>query len=252
MKALNYILAALLLIAAGYIGWNYFNPKVEKIYVQIKPKPEIVIKEKPDGGAVTSTNIIHQEAPEISLDSIKEKWAELLPVSEQRTQKITELTELTAKLQGELNAKNAEVKQLTEAVQQWQGKYLSVTINKDSGTVKYAYDAKIKIAGTKKDKYGNVTEVSVTSPDPAFKVTGMEVFRQEVRYPKTILNVRTELGGFYDIQGRGFPAAYGGIRADFFREARIYPFIGAGYLYDGNWRPYATAGIGFNLINWKK
>ena len=42
MKYFTGILIALLLIACCVIAWFYFNPKIEKVYVQIKPKPEII------------------------------------------------------------------------------------------------------------------------------------------------------------------------------------------------------------------
>ncbi|SHJ20051.1 hypothetical protein SAMN05443429_11218 [Cruoricaptor ignavus] len=217
MKKIVYILLALLLVSVGFNVWLKLNPKIQ--YVPV-PQNRTITYTTPSGNTVATTTVIREKeiTKVVHSDSLKKKLDNLIPDVQRRTQKIQELTEIKAKLEGELLAKDAEISELKSNIQTWKGKYMQIAYNKDSNSVKYSYNADIKIVATKKDKHGNATEISVTSPDPNFKVDGIETFRQEIFIPKKKFGIGVQGGYYYSPEmNRAFPAIGVGVSYNLIR-----------------------------------
>lgn len=188
MKILNYLLIGLLLIAAGVIAWFYFNPKIEKVYVQVKPKPEIVYVVKPDSTTVAQTTVQTVDIEkEIKADSLKQKWSGLIDDAKQ----VAELTMVKGtleaqlqKVEGEKLALIQENQKLKNNVSVWEGKYYQFVADNETGEGKLKADVAIKLVGKNLDRYGHNIEISATSDNPDFRINGMEVYRQKYEVPK--------------------------------------------------------------------
>lgn len=188
MKLLNYILIGLILIASGIIAWMYFNPKIKEVYVQVKPKPEIVYVTRPDSTVLAKTTVQRVEIEkEINADSLMHKWGSLVDDAK----KAAELTMITGtleaklqKVEGEKLALLQENQKLKNNVSVWEGKYYQFVADNETGEGKLKADVAIKLVGKNLDRYGHNIEISATSDNPDFMINGMEVYRQNYEVPK--------------------------------------------------------------------
>jgi len=197
MNVLNSILIGLLLKAGIIIGWMDLNPNIKDVYVQVKPKPELVQVHRPDSTVLAKTVIQTVEIEkEINADSLMQKWGSLIDDAKKATELTTIKGTLEAKLQkveGERLALLQENQKLKESVQVWEGKYYQFTADNETGEGRLKADVEIKIAGKKVDRYGNNIEISATSENPDFKINGMEVYRQKYEVPKRFSTLVTDV-----------------------------------------------------------
>lgn len=253
-KLFTYILIGLLLIVAGFALWLWFNPKIDKVYVQIKPKPEIIYTNKPDGGTIATieTQIADLPAETLSQDYIKYVNDTLVPALNKGLQykaEVSQLTRINAALKDSLTKANINAKNARKDVIEWQTKYITIAANPKDSTINYAYNAQLDIAeySTKETLFGDKkTYISVTSPDKNFRINGVENFTKPVKVPKDFVELNVKLNGIY-LDKTLTP--YMGAELMFNPDGRLKPAVGYGYFYtNGILIPYWSAGMQLNLI----
>lgn len=257
MRYLNAILVGLLIIAIAVIAWLYFNPKIEKVYVQLKPHPQIVYIEKSDGGTIAKTE-------EVQNDDISESHTEsylryvndtLVPALKIANNKINGLTKINAVLQDSLTKKDIVLNSIKSGKQKdeitWKTKYIEITANMKDSTAKYNYNAQIDLLKYQeresifKDKK---TVIAVTSPDKNLKVNGVTNFTKKFPPSKDFLEVNLKLQGLY-LQNALIP--YGGAELLLNPDGKLKPIVGYGYFYDNGTKqflPYWMGGLQYNMI----
>lgn len=255
-KLFTYILIGLLLIVAGFALWLWFNPKIDKVYVQIKPKPEIIYTNKPDGGTIATieTQIADVPAETLSQDYIKYVNDTLVPALNKGVRykaEVTQLTRINAALKDSLTKANINAKNARKDVIEWQTKYITIAANAKDSTVNYAYNAQLDIAefSRKESLFGEKkTYISVTSPDKNFRINGVENFTKEIKDKKDWLRLSGKIQGLY-INDAITP--YGGLELVFAPDSRLSPNIGAGYFYNpstGQMIQFFSGGIQFSIF----
>lgn len=149
---------------------------------------------------------------------VKDTLAVALDVA---VEKINELTKVKAKLEGELKATKIELAENKSKRIFYENQYLSIVSHIDSlgqpQHLRYTYNADLNIAQFSKRKnfFSKKKEyIDVSSPDPNFKVNGIEVFRKEINTPSQ------------DI-GLGLQVGYG-----FSRTLGFSPYLGVGVSYN--------------------
>ena len=254
MKYFTGILITLLLIACCVIAWFYFNPKIEKVYVQIKPKPEIIYTEKEDGGTIATieTQIGNNAAETLSEKYIGYVNDTLVPAINKGLKykaEVTQLTRINAALRDSLTKKNIVVNTVKKDVIEWKTKYIQIAANPTDSTVTYAYNAQLDVAEYEKKEslFGDrKSYIAITSPDENLKINGVENFTKELKYKKDVLQLKGKIQGFYfnkDI------TPYGGLDLIIAPDSRFNPIISAGYFYSsGNFHQFYSGGLQFNIL----
>lgn len=256
MKYLTYILIGLLLIACSIIAWFYFNPKIEKVYVQIKPKPEIVYIEKSDGGIIATTEQQYADQPAQTLSENYLKYVNdtLVPALNKGMKykaEVTQLTRINAALRDSLTKKNIVVNTVQKDVIEWKTKYIQIAANAKDSTVTYAYNAQLDIAEYQKKEslFGDKKSyIAITSPDKNLKINGVENFTKAVKSPKDLMELNLKVQGLY-LNETIVP--YGGAEILFNPDGKLKPIVGYGYFYhstSGQLLPYWLGGLQFNVI----
>lgn len=254
MKIFNYILLGLLIIACGVIAWFWFNPKVEQVYVKIKPTPQIIYTEREDGGTIAT---IESQIADVPAETLSEKYIgyvndTLVPALNKGLQykaEVSQLTRINAALKDSLTKANINAKNARKDVIEWQTKYITIAANPKDSTVKYAYNAQLDIAeySKKETLFGDrKSYIAVTSPDKNLKINGVENFTKAVKVPKDFMELNVKLNGIY-LDKTLTP--YMGAELMFNPDGRLKPAIGYGYFYtNGVLIPYWAAGMQLNLI----
>lgn len=244
----------LLVIACGVIAWFWFNPKVEQVYVKIKPTPQIIYTEREDGGTIAT---IESQIADVPAETLSEKYIgyvndTLVPALNKGLQykaEVSQLTRINAALKDSLTKANINAKNARKDVIEWQTKYITIAANPKDSTVKYAYNAQIDIAeySKKETLFGDKkTYISVTSPDKNFRINGVENFTKPVKIPKDFVELNVKLNGIY-LDKTLTP--YMGAELMFNPDGRLKPAVGYGYFYtNGVLIPYWSAGMQLNLI----
>ena len=254
MKYITWILIALLLIACCVIAWFWFNPKIEQVYVKMKPTPEIVYIEKDDGGTIAT---VEKSIANNPAETLSEKYVgyvndTLVPALNKGLRykaEVTELNRINAILKDSLSKKNIVINTVKKDVIHWQTKYISIAANPTDSTVTYAYNAQIDIAEYQKKEslFGNKkTYIAVTSPDKNFRINGMENYTKEIKDKKDILQLKGKIQGFYFNKNI---TPYGGLDLILAPDSRLNPIISAGYFYsNGNFHQFYSGGLQFNIF----
>lgn len=253
-KLLNYLLIGLLIIVAGFAAWLYFNPKIEKVYVQIKPKPEIIYTERADGGTIATIETQNGDTPAQTLSQqyigyVNDTLVPALNKGLKYKAEVTQLTRINALLKDSLTKANINAKNARKDVIEWQTKYITIAANSKDSTVKYAYNAQLDIAeySKKESLFGDrKTYIAVTSPDKNLKINGMENFTKTVKTPKDFLEVNAKVQGLY-LNKTIVP--YAGAELIFNPDGRLKPVVEYGYFHQQNkLYQYWVGGLQINLI----
>ncbi len=254
MKVINYILLVLLLIALGIIGWLYFNPKIERVYVQIKPTPEIVYIEKKGGSSIATIPQQTASEPEQTLSENYIRYVNdtLKPALEEGLKykvKFEQLTRANATLQDSLSRKNVVLNNVKKEVITWKTKYVEISVNPTDSTANYRYNAVLDVAnyGRKRHLFsGKENYISISSPDKNLTINGVENFTRSFSAPHNFLELNILVHGTY-FDGRIRPHANAEVL--FNPDGRIRPFAGYGYIYSDNvFTPIIVGGLKFNVI----
>lgn len=254
MKAVNYILLALLLIALGVIGWLYFNPKLERVYVQIKPTPEIVYIEKKGGGSIATIKQQTASEPDQTLSENYIKYVNdtLKPALEEGLKykvKFEQLTRANATLQDSLSKKNVIASNAKKDAITWKTKYIEITTNATDSTANYKYNAILDVANYERKRHwygGKENYIAISSPDKNFTINGVENFTKYLSAPRNFLELNLSVQGWL-LDGKIYPT--GSAEVLFNPDGRVRPFGGYGYFYnDGKLQPIINAGLKINLL----
>lgn len=153
-------------------------------------------------------------------DFVKDTLSKSLDVS---IDKITELSRINARLEGELKATKIALNDQKKKVTEYKDKYIKVTTTEDSigSSMTYLYDAKLDVVHyTKKNNwFGNRIEyIDISSPDKNFKVNGLENYKKEIKVSPNRFGI-------------GFNAGYGfTLTSD--NSLRMSPYLGFGLSYN--------------------
>lgn len=256
MKIINYILLGLLLIAVGVTVYMWYNPKIEKIYVQIKPKAEIITVERSDGGYIQSiektptshsTEVLSNDYVTYVNDTLVKALNKGLAYKIE----VQNLTKINAMLKDSLSKKNVVINTVNKDVIAWKTKYIQIESNSKDSTVKYAYNAQLDIVdyNKKESLFGSRKQyIAVSSPDKNLKINNVENFTKAIKTPKDFVELNLKVQGLY-LNKQIIP--YGGAELLFNPDGKLKPIAGYGYFYDnksGQLLPYWLGGLQFNLI----
>lgn len=254
MKYVTLILIGLLMIATGFALWLWFNPKIEKVYVQIKPKPEIIYTEREDGGNIAT---METQIGTVPAETLSEKYIgyvndTLVPAINKGLKykaEVTQLTRINAALRDSLTKKNIVVNTAQKDVIEWKTKYIQIAANAKDSTVTYAYNAQLDIAEYQKKEslFGEKkTYIAVTSPDKNLKINGLENFTKELKEKKDWLQLKGKIQGFYFNKTI---TPYGGLDLIIAPDSRVNLIISGGYFYnDGTFHQFYSGGLQFNIL----
>ena len=256
MKAINYILITLLLISLGVVAWFYFNPKIERVYVQIKPKPEIVYIEKKGGGEIATIPQQKADVPEQTLSENYIKYVNdtLKPALEEGLKykvKFEQITRANATLQDSLTKKNIAINEAKKDAITWKSKYIEITANNSDSTVNYKYNAILDFTTYQRKKNwfsGKENLLAISSPDKNLKINGVENFTQNVTPPKNFIELNLSTQGFY-FNDKIYP--FGTAELIFNPDGKILPFGGYGYFFDSSnskFYPLINIGVKYNVL----
>lgn len=256
MKLGNKILIGLLIIAVGFILWLYFNPKIEKVYVQIKPKAEIVFVERGDGGNIatvekTPSNNASEVLSQDYITYVNDTLVKALNKGLAYKVQVQNLTKINAQLKDSLSRKDVVINTVNKDVIAWKTKYIQIESNVKDSTVKYAYNAQLDIVdySKKTSLFGAKKQyIAVSSPDKNLRINNVENFTKDIKTPKDFAELNLKLQGLY-INKQIIP--YGGAELLFNPDGRLKPIVGYGYFYDNNLKklyPYVLGGLQLNLI----
>lgn len=256
MKLINYTITALLLLALGYITWLYFNPKIEKVFIQIKPQPQIVYVEKKGGGSIATvpireTNTMEEVLPENYLKYVNDTLKPALKEGLRYKTEVTKLTRVIGVLQDSLSKKNIVVNAVKSDLITWKTKYIEISANAKDSTAKYTYNAQLDIAeyNRRKNLFSKKEQViAISSPDKNLKINGVDNFTKTIKPKKDILQLNLKVQGLY-LNKILIP--YGGAELLFNPDGKLKPVAGYGYFYDNNsgrFYPYWSMGVQLNLI----
>lgn len=241
-KGLNYLLGFLLLCAAVYIAFLYFNPKIERVYIQAKPTIKIVYVERPDSTTVASSTIPQSDLAEemIGLEKTKEMYERLIPELKDYKKDVAVLAEIRSTSEGKLTEKDIAPKQPSESLKKeasttWKGEYMTITQNADTRDVDYLYNNVLQLAIIKKK---DSVSVFASSPDKNNKINGMDTYVQRFSLPKRF----SELVLDANIGKMNFNKDFSGLVGNGSVKWKFNP--------DGNMRPYIFIGAttDFNQI----
>lgn len=253
MKIINYILLALLLISVGVVAWFYYNPKIEKVYVQIKPKAEIIYIEKSDGGNIATVPIFQSSKPTEVLSDGYIKYIDTVTQALNKGLKykleVQRLTKVNAVLKDSLSRKDLIIQTTNNNVIAWRTKYIEIETNVKDSTAKYTYNAQLDIIDydKKESLFGKRKQfIAVTSPDKNLRINDVENYSKEIKTPKDFLELNLKIQGLY-LDKTLVP--YGGAELLFNPDGKLKPIVGYGYFYQSNkLYPYFLAGLQFNLL----
>lgn len=255
-KIINYIVVILLIIAVGVILWMYFNPKIEKVYVQIKPKAEIVFVERHDGGNIatvekTTANNSSEVLSQDYITYVNDTLVKALNRGLAYKVQVQNLTKINAQLKDSLSKKDVVINTVNKDVIAWKTKYIQIESNVKDSTVKYAYNAQLDIIdyNKKESLFGSRKQyIAVSSPDKNLKINNVENFTKVIKTPKDFVELNLKVQGLY-LNKQIIP--YGGAELLFNPDGKLKPIAGYGYFYEnqtGKLLPYWMAGLQFNLI----
>ena len=256
MKLGNKILVGLLVFAVGLVLWMYFNPRYEKVYVQIKPKAEIVFVEKEGGGNIatvekTPSNDASEVLSKDYITYVNDTLVKALNKGLAYKVQVQNLTKINAQLKDSLSKKDVVINTVNKDVISWKTKYIEIESNVKDSTVKYRYNAQLDIVDYSKKTtlFGARKQyIAVSSPDKNLKINNVENFTKDIKTPKDFVELNLKAQGLY-INKQIIP--YGGAELLFNPDGRLKPIVGYGYFYDhisGKIYPYWMAGLQLNLI----
>lgn len=174
----------------------------------------------------------------------------LAPALKIAADKITELTRINAKLQGELIATKKTVDEYGNIAREFQTKYFKAVAVNDS--LRYEYDAVLDIVAYTKREWALGKErkyIDISSPDKNFKVNGVQRFKKELTEFKTHFQAGFELGSM--IAPR-YGYIYSGIKLRYNPDGVISPSLSTGVWKVAGLKqePYIKIQTDINLRKW--
>lgn len=237
MNLLNKILLALLILTIAAITYLYMSPKIKEVYIQVKPKPEIVTSTTDNGIKVSvikqdqKTDLIEQSLSDKTLRYYEDSLKPALNQALGYKAKVDELTKINMELKGQLTKANIVSDTLNKNVTKWKTKYIEIATNAENGTADYKYNADLYLA-TIFSKNKQYFDVVASSPDSLMTINGVEKYVKREKFPKELFEWTIEASGGKDIQNNIYNAR---LRTDllFFPQGKFRPFLyGAGGIYD--------------------
>ena len=212
-------LIAVIPVLGLYLWEKYVrDDKDEKLLQEIKNTQQYVENKKLAPVVVyqTKDSIIHarkMDIPVASIDAaiskahktyVKDTLIKALNIS---VDKITELTQIKARLEGELKATKQELAQNKAKVTHYKDKYLEATTIEDStgNTLKYAYNASLDVVQYEDRKNWfsqKKSYIDISSPDKNFKVNDMERYKKEIKIPNKRFGIGVNIGYGAYLQGK--------------------------------------------------
>ena len=174
----------------------------------------------------------------------------LAPALKIAADKITELTRVNAKLQGELVASRKTTDEYGNIAREFQGKYFKAVSTNDS--LRYEYNAILDIVAYSKREWALGKEkkfIDISSPDPNFKVNGVQRFKKELTEFKTQFQACFELGSM--IAPR-YGYIYSGIKFRYNPDGVVSPSLSTGVWKVAGLKqePYIKIQTDINLRKW--
>jgi|GEM_PF-5234380 len=183
----------------------------------------------------------------------------LAPILKIKEQQITELTRVKAELSGELRAAYKTIDTLRngarDSIITYKGPYMELSTHSNSQTVRYRYHALLNILGYRKRKnafsrYRNFIDVS--SPDPNFRINGLERYKKQVSFTKNKMALSWNSHLVMGLKDQRYNRLSTGLNLNIAPEGRLSPYVGAGYLfslyYTGEITPYIQGGVNMDLL----
>jgi len=174
----------------------------------------------------------------------------LAPALKIAADKITELTRVNATLKGELAASRKTTDEYGNIAREFQSKYFKAIATNDS--LKYEYDAVLDVVAYTKREWALGKEkkyIDISSPDPNFRVNGVQRFKKELTEFKTQFQAGFELGSM--IAPR-YGYIYSGIKFRYNPDGVISPSLSTGVWKVAGLKqePYIKIQTDINLRKW--
>lgn len=189
---------------------------------------------------------------------------EILPAIKATEKELIEFDKVKGVLSGEVAAANIQISPNKSVRIEYKNKYLSIVTEQDpTGKVlpaKYSYNAETTRARIGKKpillfwEKEEIVDVW-SSPDPNYRINGVEHYSQAVEVPKTIFQLKADAGfqlGFKNPNNTNLKA---GVSAVFNADGFISPEIGVGKtwnLKDGTNDNYGQVRANFNIFKIRK
>lgn len=184
----------------------------------------------------------------------------LAPLLKIKEQQITELTRVKAELSGALRVAYRTIDTLRnggrDSVITYKGPYMEVSAHSSSQTVRYRYNALLNLIGFRKRKgpfslYRNFIDVS--SPDPGFRINGLERYKKQVGFPKDKMALSRNGNLVMGLKDQRYNNRLStGLSLNAAPEGRFSPYVGAGHrfslYYTGEIRPCIQGGVNMLLF----
>lgn len=228
MKANNILIGILVFIIALLAlntleGWFTFSEK-EKIVNESKIEKPVLPDVEIYTSAIDST--IHASIKENKgidpKNYVTNKYYSyvsdtLAPALKIKMNEVKELTQVKAKLEGELKAAKIEVDKNKNKTYYYNSRYFSATAKDGDSSLQYSYNAELNLTKYEKRKSffkDKKTYIDISSPDKNLKINGVENFTKDITIPPTKFGIGVQAG--YGINS----------------ELKIAPYIGVGLSYN--------------------
>ncbi len=254
-QVLIILLSALIGFGLGKTGFSVGDKKI-KTKIEVKPKIDTVEVVR----YVDKFGKLHARVEDRVVATLKEAPITenfktyaidtLAPALKIAADKITELTRINAKLQGELVASKKTTDEYGNIAREFQSKYFKAVATNDS--LKYEYDAVLDVVAYTKREWALGKEkkyIDISSPDPNFKVNGVQRFKKELTEFKTKFQAGFELGSM--IAPR-YGYIYSGIKFRYNPDGVVSPSLATGVWKVAGLKqePYIKIQTDINLRKW--
>lgn len=228
------ILGALLIFASYKYITQYFDYKKEKSNLAKNVEKEVkkVIFDTQNGGQAVKTEYIETKSPPEKIKVYIDTISKNLNIKENQ---IIEQNRIIAELKGQLSKKDIVSKTPEKII--YKTEYILVDINQKDSTVNYSYNAKIDL--TKIEERDNIFKPKkiytiASSPDPNFKINGLDSWKKEVVIRKDIFSASVFTDYSILRTDNVINIATGGLILKLNPDSRITPYIKGGYLFNLN------------------
>ncbi|ATL41826.1 hypothetical protein CQS02_00170 [Elizabethkingia miricola] len=220
------VLLVIALIANLIGGWFSLNKNDKIAKETLKSKVDTIVLEKYINKQDSTTHGKFQEKQgEVIKNYVTNKYMTyvqdtLAPALNIATSKIDELTRANIILEGKLKITRYELDENKKARMFYENKYIQIVANSDS-TINYKYNAIVDIAKFKQRNWflgKEHTYIDISSPDPNFKINGVEHFKKRIDIKPKHWGIGIQ-GGYYYVPALNqiYPAFGLGISYNFIR-----------------------------------
>lgn len=219
------VFLAIVLLLNTIFGWftpskkeiladEYSNPKTDTIRLEYHSDSTIV-KYMPNVGQSPANNITKNYRTYV--------YDTLAPALKIANEKISELQQIKATLEGTVNAQKIIIDNQKNRLTYYKDKYFTATAKTDTignSVLDYKYNAQLDIVTEDKSKlWGKEKqEVTITSPDKNFRINGVEHFKKEIFIPTKRFGFGLQTGYYFVPETGKFEPAIGvGLSYNLFR-----------------------------------